>query len=520
MAVLNAIGQRLANGLAQARQLRKNNAQELEKTERINVVGAGSTLTAAYEQLRNAAENSEEHLLLQNAIKRFYRRIFLVHDNRLLDDSGEELVTELTFAGYLSNNSLTKQQTKEISRLAKEHHEAFLQLQGQRSLKDSQIQRWILDVLAYEVARVIYPRYEDEVFCEFAHEYFSLVIPQSIIKKTEDFGAVLFLAVQQALLKSDPASMRASLLRRYGVKAKQIDRFFDFNKSIDKLLESPSLGKLCRTIDRQGAPLRILRRTISANDDISGLLSQPKKFLNIFEQQIRTEYRRVSSRVNRAVFRSVLFLIITKVLIGIAIEIPYDLVVYESIIWLPLIINLFFPPVYMILLRLTLKMPGRANTQALMDRIEPMLYSENQTALTRVNLGGKRYSTAFSMIYTIMGLIVFALVSWLLLQLQFAVVHIVIFIVFVSAASFLSFRLGHLVRELEVTKAESNGFTMVRDFIYLPFVVLGQWMSEKYKRFNFVAMILDIIIEMPLKTTLRLIRQWNSFIDDRKDNLF
>ena len=83
----------------------------------------------------------------------------------------------------------------------------------------------------------------------------------------------------------------------------------------------------------------------------------------------------------------------------------------------------------------------------------------------------------------------------------------------------MSFRLGHLVRELELVRSRSNGVTMVRDFIYLPFVVIGQWMSDKYSKMNIITIVLDVLIEMPLKTILRLFRQWNAFIDERKDDL-
>ena len=97
--------------------------------------------------------------------------------------------------------------------------------------------------------------------------------------------------------------------------------------------------------------------------------------------------------------------------------------------------------------------------------------------------------------------------------------HIGIFLVFLSAASFLGFRLSRLIRELEVVRSASNGLTFIRDLIYLPFVVVGQWMSEKYAKVNIVAMVLDMLIELPLKTVLRLVRQWGAFIDDRKDRI-
>lgn len=44
-------------------------------------------------------------------------------------------------------------------------------------------------------------------------------------------------------------------------------------------------------------------------------------------------------------------------------------------------------------------------------------------------------------------------------------------------------------------------------------------MSEKYAKFNIIATLMDMVIELPLKTILRMIRQWNAFIDDRKDNI-
>lgn len=40
----------------------------------INVGGVGGVVSAAYEQLRNAAEYTQEHLLRQRAMRRFYSR--------------------------------------------------------------------------------------------------------------------------------------------------------------------------------------------------------------------------------------------------------------------------------------------------------------------------------------------------------------------------------------------------------------------------------------------------------------
>lgn len=54
--------------------VRKHNASG----QAINVPAAGKALSSAYEQLRNAAEYAEEHLVLQRAIKRFYNRTLIL----------------------------------------------------------------------------------------------------------------------------------------------------------------------------------------------------------------------------------------------------------------------------------------------------------------------------------------------------------------------------------------------------------------------------------------------------------
>ena len=76
-----------------------------------------------------------------------------------------------------------------------------------------------------------------------------------------------------------------------------------------------------------------------------------------------------------------------------------------------------------------------------------------------------------------------------------------------------------MIREIEAIDSDQNAITTVRDFLYMPFVVVGRFMSEKYEQVNIVALSLDMLIELPLKTVLRLIRQWGAFISSKKDEL-
>jgi len=508
---LNSIGQKFADSLAAAAAQADALAASRSAAQKVHVTGAGRTLTFAYEQLRNAAEYTEEHLLLQRAIRRFYRRLFLSRDSARIAKSGEELVIELTLAGYLKNDTVTVPIIETMNTLATEYFAAYAKYS-----KDA----WTLDILAVEIERILNDDLKRSVFAQFAYDHFLQTIDQTKLfgQPIQEFEIILFAAVHRALLKSDPATIRAALLRRYQQKP-NTGAYTQTNQVIDRILGSgANTDKVFRVVDRMGAPLRVLWRFIDEHENTSHLLASREQFLSAYETQITNEYRRINGRINKGIVKSVAFLIITKVLIGVAIEVPYDYWIHGMILWLPLAINLLFPPVYMVLLRVTLSLPGAANTRALTETIDDLFYRTDH-ALVLSQRSSKGFGTAFNLVYSFFFIAVFGSVIWGLTNLGFSPVHTLIFFIFLSTASFLGFRLSRQIRELEVVQGQQDGVTLVRDFLYIPFVVVGRWMSEKYSRINIVAMILDMVIELPLKTVLYLIRQWGAFITSKKDEL-
>jgi len=508
--ILNPLGRQFAAALDAAVTRAKLADAALETSEKVHVSGAGGTLTFAYEQLRNAAEYTEEHLLLQRAVHRFYKRVFLSRDKVRIGSTGDELIIELTLAGYLENDTVAVSTVKHINELASEYftaHETFN--------KDA----WALDVLAVEIEKLLSSDVRRDVFTQFAYDYFLQVIDQERLfgQARQEYELGLFVAVHRALLKSDPATIRAALLHRYQ-QTPSTPAYAQTNEMIDGILDSGTTDKVYRIVNRHGAPLRILWRLIDENEDLSRLLGSREQFLVAYEKQIVNEYARIDKRINKGIIKSVIFLIITKFVIGVSIEVPYDYWAHGAILWLPLAVNLLFPPVYMVLLRFTLSLPGAANTRALTDTVDNLLYGENQ-AVTFSYRSSRGFGLAFNIAYATLFIAIFGGAAFGLINIGFSFLHLLIFFVFLSTASFLGFRLSRQIRELEVVEGQQDGVTMVRDFLYIPFVVVGRWMSEKYSKVNIVAMVLDMLIELPLKTVLHLIRQWGKFITSKQDEL-
>jgi len=508
MKPLNALGQQFADALTNAAAQNNFATTNKQHAQKVHVTGAGRTLTFAYEQLRNAAEYADDHLL-QYAIKRFYKRIFLSRDGVVVKDSGEELIVELTLAGYLQNDSIPTTIVNRINELAADYFAVHAKYTKEE---------WTLGVLAVEIEQLLNVDLKREVFAQFAYDYFLQTINRRRFgQPIANFEIVLFVAVHRALLKSDPATIRTILLRRYQQKTDTIT-YKQTNEMIDSILVSSATDKVYRLVNRQSAPFRVLWRLIDDHENAAQLIGSRQQFLSTYDKQIEKEYSQINKRINKGVLKSVIFLVITKVLIGVSIEVPYDYATRGSILLLPLAINLLFPPIYMIFLRFTLQLPGSTNARALTNAIDNLLYGDEH-AVTLSRQASKGFGLTFNVAYVIFSILIFGGVALWLMTFGFGLLHLLIFFMFLSAASFLGFRLSRQIRELEVVEGQQSGITMLRDFFYIPFVIVGQWISDKYARVNIVALVLDMVIELPLKTSLHLIRQWGMFISNKKDEI-
>lgn len=516
---LGANGHQLSIQLAAARTAKVKD----DAGQRINVAGVGRDLSVAYEQLRNATEYLQEHLLVQNAIRRFYVRNLSFQNNTVIGKQiAEELVIELIQSGYIENDTQPIDVVDKLGNTIQNHYGNYWRLKD-AGVKAGTAQKWTLDLLSVESEKLIIDDTTQTIYVRFAYHHYQTILSKDLFisdqSDVSNYEASLYVAVYKSLLKSDIASVRYDMQRLYNASDTNIIEYLNFHQNIDTVFSSKLTEKISRYINKFGAPLRILKNMVQDNDGVSELLKNSEHFHAAYAVQIEKEYKETRSKLNTGLIKSIIFLLITKTLIGVAVEVPYDMFIVGSIIWVPLIINLLAPVIYMAVLRLGLKLPGAANTKAIQLYADNMLYGDQSQINLYPASKKTKYPVGFKIAFIVMFLLVFGLVTNLLIRAGFNIVQGGIFFIFFATANFLGFRLSGYVRELELVTAKSGLIMTLRDFLYMPFILLGQWLSEKYKQINIVALILDTIIELPLKTVLRLIRQWAEFINEKKDEI-
>jgi hypothetical protein len=485
----------------------------------IEVPSTGTMLSSAYEQLRNAAEYAEEHLLLQRAIKRFCKlNLFLTSRRR--SNLGRELIIELVQAGYLENGTIGSDIADKLSRKFDKYMKLYGQLRETHMNKELAVS-WMLAFTSVEAENMLNPNNRQQVIILPAYQHFLRVIPKDQFDSKDDresFEICLYIATHQALLKSDADIIRYDLFKLYKLSLDDLHGFRLFNEQLDKYYSSRLTARLKRIVSRYGAPFRVMKSLIDDNPDALVFLDDKPVFMQLYKEQIALDYKQLQYRLNRGLIKSIIFIIITKVIIGLAIEVPYDLLMRGFVVILPLTINLLFPPLFMASLKAGLRAPSAANAQSVYNNMGSLLYGENDL---QIMVPRRRYqSKATRLLYAIFFAIPLALILLVLHKVGFNVVQMGIFFIFFSTASFLGFRLSTMVRDYELISRQTGLLASLRDFFYLPFILIGQWLSRKYGKINLVARFLDIAIELPLKATLRLLRQWIKFINEKQEELY
>jgi hypothetical protein len=489
-----------------------------------HVASLGSGFYFAYEQLRNVAEYREHHLLLRSAIQRYLaQQMHLEH----YEPVGTEIVTELTQSGYLKNDTIPVAAIEQVDATLAAHAGLFSKLRAAKVDAETAAD-WVFQTASVKVESLLSPDPKGNVFMQFAFEHYYYAIDRgAALPKTKisdhEYNIALFCAVQRAIFKSDLATTRyyctsLSLPDLPGQPAVDVAAL---NRLIDQMYQGAVTNRLYRVINRYGAPIRILRELVIEGVNADSLSKRPETIGRI-KAICENEYEATAKGLNARIIKTILFILITKTLIGVAVEVPYDLFVKGAVAVVPLIINILFPPLYMALIASRITTPGKQNTEVIAGYIDRILYEGAGAPVAykpKRRVASRSLVSVFNVVYVLGFFCSLGLIIWILYKLHFNIVNGLIFFLFFSAVSFLGVRLRQSAHELAMIDEHEGLLQTFGDFISTPFVRVGHWLSDKYAKANIITTILDIAIEMPIKTSLRLVRQWVSFMRDKQEEL-
>jgi hypothetical protein len=518
MSDLNENSTNLVRGVGYA--LKRTQVSE----ETIRTSKAATTLAVVYEAARNAVEFRSEHLIRQAAIVRILRRrLFLRQTSEKL---APLLIRELIWARYLKDDSVGISKIDDLENIINKYRIA-LSLTKDRLLGD-----WVLDLAGCEIEEKLVFNPYPQLLINFTTQCLQDRIEIAGVDDTNIRDIQVYIAVERAFAKNSEIFISYHLLKAVFPEWFSGDETTVLNifpkllvakKEIDKDLTYTLAPYIKSEVSKQVAPFNVIREMI---------VREPERFVTDINDEAAFEktskellaalYSENRGRLMRASTRSIIYIFLTKMILALSLEVPFDLFVGKTN-FLAILINLIFPPSLMFLLNSGIRIPDGENTKRIYNKISEYIYGDKVSKV--VELGRRQkaktiFERIFLTIYGALFIGVFVFIIWLLNLLHFNIVSQGIFLFFLCVVSFFAFRVKSIVRDYVYQEDKEGFWSSLVDFMFLPMIKVGQFLSVQISRLNFLGFLFDFIIEAPLKAFLEVIEEWVRFVRAKKEEIF
>jgi hypothetical protein len=211
-------------------------------------------------------------------------------------------------------------------------------------------------------------------------------------------------------------------------------------------------------------------------------------------------------------------------LFALILEVPVSKLLYGEVHNLSIIINSTAPPLLMLFIILTIRLPNEENTKRIFQRIVDII-NQDQSFEQSVALITRRVKPkksilifGFTILYTLTFVVTLTIIMEILTYLNFNPLSQGLFIFFISVVSFFSYRIKQVANEYRLIIRDSI-LTPFVDFFFMPILSMGKFFSSGVTKLNFFIILFDFIIEAPFKLIFEVIEEWISFVRARKEEI-
>lgn len=486
-----------------------------------------SKFASWYERLRNTMEFREDEVVLRATIERILKRRLLLGGNG--KTTAEALVKELLWARYLPNNEVAISIVEKVEESIDLHLALRLKVLEQHRISDTIINDWIYDLMSSDIQYILNTKRKKELLTNFM--FYVLKDDVSIVDEAEETkDAQVFMAVRKAFAKDDLAFLRYHLFVQYFGKltaATLNDTATNFLTGYHEIIRQllyPVKDKIYTYVKRRSAVFFILEDILeSRTENLKSMLENEEELEAAVFEAAGKRYKSISSRVRRAIIRSVIFILLTKFGFAFAVEGTYEKFMYGHIIWSSMILNIAIPPVLMIIVGLMIRTPGDDNTRKILGFINQLLYEENPQLGTRLvtNKAQKKSKAmfiAFDILWLCAFIISFGGIILILTKLHFNYVSQFIFTFFLAIVSFLAYRISLLANVYRV--GDKQGLlTLLIDFLFMPVIQVGRRLTDGIRQINIFLYLFDFLIEAPFKLLFAFFDQWFYYLRGKGEEL-
>ena len=513
--------------------------QPKEEVSTISVDEVASRVASFYEKIRGVIDWREEHLLRKTAIERILkRRLFLKKNLNKDENIAEPFIHELIRGGHFPNETIPESKIAETQKVIDKY---VFSLENSPAPKKEKAKMylydWLFGVAACEIEEILSLSLKENALIDFMME----VMKEGIrIKERAGMPSIneneadtqLYIAVQRALFKLDEPTITYHLLRRWYPDWTNLphpalneisSNIYQIWKKIENALKHPLSEKFYAVCERYDTPYLILGDIVAQNPSAAyENLKNPDALESKIKEAYGLRLKKVRQKMSRAAVYSTLSIFLTKVLIAIAIEVPFDKYVTQQFDYMTSALSVIAPPILMFFLVLSIHPPSKHNEDLVIMEVMKIAYGKEKKDIYGIKPSPRRgliLNLFMGVFYLASFVVSYGLIVWGLQKLHFSVLSVVIFLLFVSMISFAGVKIRQRAKELVVEKEKDTFFNSLIDLFSLPIIQVGCWLSNQWTKYNAVAVIFNSLLDMPFQLFVEFLEQWRFFLKEKKEKI-
>lgn len=479
-----------------------------------------------YEKLRNAMDYRDEEVVLRASIERILKRRIRLKSTGA--SVAEPLLKELVWGHYFPNSSLPESNIEKVGKIIDLWLRWRRGVKGRYIMRDKVLNTWTYQLMSSHITRFLNPQVYRNTMSHFM--YYVMKDEVKIVDDTEETTQVqLYLAVRRAYIKDDIAFLRFALFEQlFGTLTDSTveSAIHGFKKGYREIRDQLSYKlkeKIYQYVKKQTPVFVILEDVLIAHKGkVAELFVDEEAFKNAVYAACTKRYKSISQKVQIAIVKSVVFLLITKAIFALAIEGSYEQLAFGSVVWTSIWLNIGIPPLLLIVVSLFITQPGSDNSGRILDKIKVVLLEDNPKITPVLHIAKKPKKKPIYMVFTLLWLFAFFLsfgtMQHILGLLHFNLVSQAVFLFFIAIVSFLSYGISSTAHQYTIDP-KPGLFTPFIDFLFIPIVRVGRWFTDGISSINFIVFIFDYLIEIPFKAIFGFFDQLFGYLHTKREEL-
>lgn len=519
--------------LIEQHKLWKQEAEPKQGDITISVDEVAARVASFYEKIRGVVDWREEHLLRKTAIERILkRRVFTRNQG---EDFAEPFLQELIRGGHFPNESIPKRKIIEIQQIISKY--LFLLEHAPQDASSrilAKLHDWMLGIAAAEIEETLISSRRERALIDFMAES----IEQDVVMKNgtaltpEDKHIQVYVASQRALFKLDNATISYHLFEKLYPFWKNpnqetlssiAEKIHLLQEKIHGILFHPLSEKLYQLVERYDTPYLLVGDIILENpDNFSELAQDPIKLEAAIKEAYIVRLGKLRGKMHRAAFYGTISVFLSKMLIALVAEVPFDKYVTHEFNARAIGISVVIPPLLMLLLVTSITTSSEENFQKVMMEIMRITYAtdkRNVHELASPKKKGVIMNTVIYAMYLSSFILSFGFLFWVLDRLHFSILSSIVFLLFVSLITFGGTRIRQRGAELLIGEQKQGFLYSIFDFFTLPLIEVGRWLSRQVARYNILVVLLNFLIEIPFQIFVEFLEHWRSFLKEKKEEV-